>query len=120
MTPDEARAVLIRDAAELLHCSPAAAAPFVAEIAARDDGGMPGFAIRAWMASNLKAGHPAARPDFVDTVLKRLHAPSEPSTSRDLAILDICRDLARSSKAASGAPPGRTVCRGAHRRRRAG
>ncbi|MBE1580397.1 hypothetical protein H4W30_007478 [Amycolatopsis roodepoortensis] len=120
MTPDEARAVLIRDAAGLLRCSPDAAAPFVAEIAARDSGGMPAFAIRAWMFSNLKPGHPAARPDFVDTVLKRLHAPNESVTPRDLAILDICRDPARSSRSAGASPPGRTRCRGAHRRRRTG
>ncbi|QXV63525.1 hypothetical protein [Amycolatopsis sp. TNS106] len=120
MTPDEARALVIRDAAGLLRCSPDAAAPFVTEIATRDETGMPPFAIRAWMASNLMAGHPAARPNFVDAVLKRLHAPSTSDIPRDLAILDICCDPARSSKSASAVPPGQTRCRGAHRRRRAG
>lgn len=75
MTPGEARAVLVRDAAELLHWTFEATEPFVTEIARRHDGGMPRPTLNEWMAVHLGSTHPAAQPGFVDAVLRLLDAP---------------------------------------------
>lgn len=71
MTPAEVRAVLIRDAAELLGCDLAEAERHVTAIAERHRH-MPCPTLGEWVAAHLGAEHPAAQPQFVAAICRRL------------------------------------------------